>query len=173
MRRAIFAGVIWVVFALGCAPASSGPPASAPSSLLSQGAPELHRPTLDQSGAPGSAPFSLRDLRGRLVIVDFFAEYCQPCMRTLPELERLRQSRSNISIVGVAEDPDAETSLKLVRDLGLGFPVVFDRDHVLAGRYRIDGLPATFVLDRQGVVRWASNGACSRSELEAVLDSLK
>jgi len=44
---------------------------------------------------------------------------------------------------------------------------------VLAGRYRVSGLPATFVLDRAGVVRWASDGACQRSELEAVLDSLK
>ena len=116
---------------------------------------------------------SLAELRGRVVIVDFFAEYCKPCMLALPELEKLRQSRPALAVVGIAEDPDPDTSLRLTRQLGLGFPVVFDREHVLAGRYRIDGLPATFVLDRAGVVRWVSNGACARSELEAVLDSLQ
>src|SRR5690349_21565078 len=109
MRRAIFSCAIWVVF--GCSPGAALPPRSAPSALLAQGAPELHRPTLSSAAGAGSAPLSLRDLRGRLVIVDFFAEYCQPCMRTLPELEQLRQSRPEISVVGVAEDPDAETSL--------------------------------------------------------------
>jgi peroxiredoxin len=94
-------------------------------------------------------------------------------MRTLPELEQLRQRRSDISIVGVAEDADSETSLRVMQQQSLGFPVVFDRDHVLAGRYRISGLPATFVLDRTGIVRWASDGACERATLEAVLDSLK
>jgi len=116
---------------------------------------------------------SLRELRGRIVIVDFFAEYCQPCLRALPELEQLRQRRADIEIIGVAEDLDADTSLRLVQRLRLGFKVVYDRDHVLAGRYRVDGLPATFVLDRAGIVRWVSNGAVERAPLEAVLHSLE
>jgi peroxiredoxin len=116
---------------------------------------------------------SLAALRGTIVVVDFFAEFCKPCLRTLPELEQLRQSRPDISIIGVAEDPDPETSQRLLQQLNLEFPVVYDREHVVAGRYRVAGLPATFVLDRTGIVRWVSNGAWQRAELEAVLDSLK
>jgi peroxiredoxin len=139
---------------------------------LSAAAPELHRPTLALNGATGPL-LSLREQRGRLVIIDFFAEYCKPCMRSLPELEQLHHDKPDVALIGIAEDPDLETSVRLVQQLGLDFPIVYDQAHVLAGRYRVDGLPATFVIDRQGLVRWVSDGACERRELEAVLDSLK
>jgi thiol-disulfide isomerase/thioredoxin len=139
---------------------------------LATGAPELHRPTLTANGASGPM-LSLHELAGRPIVVDFFAEYCQPCMRSLPELEQLHHDRPEIALVGVAEDPDLDTSVRLVQQLGLDFPIVYDQEHVLAGRYRVDGLPATFVIDRAGVVRWVSDGACERRDLEAALDSLK
>src|ERR1043165_5864401 len=120
MRRAVFVAALGLglVFS-ACTPARALPPASASSPLVSQGAPELHRPTLNPNGSAEGAPLVLHSFRGRLGIVDFFAEYCQPCMRTLPELEALRRSRPHIGIVGIAEDPDAETSLRLIRELEL------------------------------------------------------
>jgi peroxiredoxin len=78
-----------------------------------------------------------------------------------------------VSVIGVAEDPDSSVSTALAQQAGLTFPIVYDREHALAGRYRVGDLPATFVLDRSGVVRWKTDRACQRSELEAVLDSLK
>ncbi len=171
MRSAVFACLIWLAPA-GCAPATKGAPtyASAPSSLLGLGAPELRRPRL---GSGSTELLSLAALRGRVVVVDFFAEFCKPCLRTLPDLEQLRQSRSDITIIGVAEDTEPDASLRLVQQLSLGFPVVYDRDHVLSGRYRVDGLPATFVVDRQGIVRWVSAGVCDRAQLEAVLGAVR
>ena len=85
----------------------------------------------------------------------------------------MRRSRPEVAVVGIAEDTDPEISLRLARQLQLGFPIVYDLGHVLSGRYRVAALPATFVLDRAGVVRWASKGACQRAELEAVLGSLQ
>jgi len=157
-----------------CAAHAPSVPSSAPSPLLTTGAPELHREALVPGAASqGAAPISLADFRGRLVVVDFFAEFCQPCLRELPELEDLRQSRPDVAVVGIAEDAEPETSLRLVQQLRLTFPVVYDRGHVLSGRYRVAALPATFVLDRAGVVRWVAKGACTRAELEAVLDALE
>src|SRR5438445_5096451 len=99
MRKAVFA---WVLLpglqALwGCAAAVPKPPPSASSSLVSAGAPELGRPALGASARDGGLVL-LRNLRGRLVIVDFFAEYCEPCLRELPELAQLGQSRPDVSI---------------------------------------------------------------------------
>jgi cytochrome c biogenesis protein CcmG/thiol:disulfide interchange protein DsbE len=172
MRGVVFGFLLGLVSA--CAPAAAPKvlPPSAHSPLLSGQAPELQQPALNHGAAMGGGVLSLRDLQGRIVIVDFFAQYCQPCVTALPDLEKLRRDRPAISIIGVAEDAEPERSLGLVQQLGLGFPVVHDRDHVLAGRYRIDELPATFVLDRGGVVRWAA-GHCERRDLEAVLDSLR
>jgi peroxiredoxin len=164
-------GVVGAFFLLACG-GSAAPVASAKSPLLAASAPELHRPTLTASG-PNGPQLSLRELHGRLVVVDFFAEYCQPCMRSLPELEQLHHDRPDLALIGIAEDPELETSVQLVQKLGLDFPIVYDQEHVLAGRYRVDGLPATFVIDRQGMVRWVSDGACERRDLEAVLDSVQ
>jgi thiol-disulfide isomerase/thioredoxin len=176
MRRAVLGTLLMAVsagaVALGCAAAAARPPESAPSRLLATGAPELNRATLTADATGAEARLLLADFRGRLVIVDFFAEFCEPCLGQLPELEAIRQSRPEVAIVGVAEDADPEISLRVVQQLQLRFPIVYDRGHVLSGRYRVAALPATFVLDRAGVVRWVSKGACARAELEAVLDSL-
>src|SRR6478735_7227695 len=127
MRSALFATLVL----LGCG-GSTGPVASAPSPLLSAAAPELHRPTLALNGATGPM-LSLGEQRGRLVVIDFFAEYCKPCMRSLPELEQLHHDRPDVALIGVAEDPELETSVRLVQMLGLDFPIVYDQAHVLAG----------------------------------------
>ena len=67
----------------------------------------------------------------------------------------------------------ANVSAALVQRLGLRFQVIYDgRERTLAGRYRVGDLPATFVLDKRGIIRWKSDRACRASELEAVLDSL-
>lgn len=165
--RALVASL--AAFALGVGACSQGasPPASSRSPLLGQPAPELQQATLDGATA------RLSSFRGRLVVVDFFADYCAPCRRTLPDLQALADARSDVAVVGVAEDAQPEVALALIRQLNLAFPVVFDREHVLAGRYRVGELPATFVLDRNGRVRWKTDHACERAELEAVLDSLR
>lgn len=172
MRRALFGALLPLVSVVSLGGCATHPPApaSAVSPLLATGAPEIQRAPLTESG---QTVISLAAFRGRLVVVDFFAEFCQPCLRELPELAELQRSRPEVAVVAIAEDADPETSRRLVQRLELGFPAVYDRGHVLSGRYRVAALPATFVLDRSGVVRWVSQGACARAELEAVLDSLE
>jgi thiol-disulfide isomerase/thioredoxin len=149
----------------GCAAAA--PPPSAPTPLLGKPAPQLAQAGLHAPSSP------LGELYGRLVVLDFFADYCKPCRASLPELQALHESRGDVSVIGVAEDPDSAVAMALVQQLGLEFPIVYDREHTLAARYRVGDMPATFVLDRKGIVRWKTDRACQRSELEAVLDSLQ
>jgi peroxiredoxin len=164
MRSGVFA----LLFGLGAAScAAAPPPPSAPTPLLGKPAPELAQPGIHAPSSP------LSELYGRLVVVDFFADYCKPCRASLPELQALHESRGDVTVIGVAEDPDRSVSWALVEQLRLDFPVIYDRGHALAGRYRVGDLPATFVLDRKGIVRWKTDRACQRSELEAVLDSLQ
>jgi cytochrome c biogenesis protein CcmG/thiol:disulfide interchange protein DsbE len=111
-------------------------------------------------------------LRGRVVVVDFFAEHCVPCAKSLPAIEALHKSQPEVAVVGVSEDDDVEGARRLVARYGLSFPVVHDAGHTIAGRYRVNELPATFVVDARGVVRW--HGAVEETkEMRAVVDGAR
>lgn len=161
MRHAAWLAVF--LFSCGQRP----PPASAPSALLTRPAPTIERRALDGSIISTAA------LRGRPVLLEFFAEHCKPCLKSLPALSDLAQSVPELVIVGISEDEDAAVAAELKARLGLEFAITHDQGHVLAGRYRVVDLPATFVLDARGDVRWYGDRAHDAAELERVVKSLR
>ncbi|HWA75282.1 MAG TPA: TlpA disulfide reductase family protein [Polyangiaceae bacterium] len=154
----------WLAALLFSCGHAAAPPPSAPSALLEKPAPNIERRALDGSTVSTTA------LQGRPVLIEFFAEHCKPCLKSLPALAALADAVPELVIVGVSEDDDEATAARLKAELGLGFPVIHDRGHVLAGRYRVVDLPATFVLDPRGNVRWYGDRAHEAAELERVLE---
>ncbi len=170
-RRRFLAGAClsplpFALAACGGSGAVAAPPSS-PSPLLSRALPDFRRPSL------GGAEVETGRLRGRVVVVDFFAEHCAPCARSLPALEALHRALPDVSVVGVSEDEDAAGARRVAERFGLSFPVVHDGERVLAGRYRVVDLPATFVADAAGVVRWRGDRAHDEGELRAVIEGAK
>ena len=145
---------------------SAGVPASAPSPLAQKPLPEFKRPALDGSMV------DIKALRGRPVVVKFFAEYCEPCTRTLPAAEELHRERPDVAFIGISEDELASTAAKVRADYSLTFPVVHDRSQVLAGRFRVSEMPYTFVADAQGVVRWVGGPDQDEADLAQAVDAL-
>ena len=146
-------GISLLVSALhaGCAhqeSASIPPPPSSRSRMLDAALPAFHRPTL-QGGTFDSSAAS-----GKVLVIDFFAAYCRPCQRKLPELEALHRRQPGLSIVGVSIDETSDVARKSVARHRLTFPVVHDAGNVLAGRLRVTELPIAFVVDAQGRIRW-------------------
>jgi peroxiredoxin len=151
---------------VACGASSAKAPPSAPSPLLSRTTPDFARAALDGSRVETAS------LRGRVVLIDFFAEHCVPCVKSLPAIEALHRAQPNLAVVGVSEDDDAEGARRMVARHGLTFPVVHDPEHAVAGRYRVLDLPATFVVDAHGVVRWY--GAVEDEEkIRAVVDGTR
>ena len=106
------------------------------------------------------------------MLIDFFAEHCVPCVKSLPVIEALHRAQPNLAVVGVSEDDAADGARRMVARHGLTFPVVHDPEHALAGRYRVNELPATFVVDARGVVRW--HGAVEdENQVRAVVDGAR
>ena len=148
MRRA--AAVILLCASLGCAHASgpAAPPPSSPSRLLGEPLPAFRRPTLQ------GATFDTAASPGQVIVVDFFADYCKPCQRSLPALEALHRQQPGLTIVGVSLDDTPANAWRSVRRHRLTFPVIHDAGNVLAGRMRVTELPISFVVDGDGRVRW-------------------
>ena len=151
---------------LACAHAAGPPPASSPSKLLGGAVPAFRRPTL-QGGTFDSAAAA-----GQIVVVDFFADYCQPCQRTLPALEALHRARPGLTIVGVSLDETPDRAWRSVRRHGLTFPVIHDAGNVLAGRLRVTELPISFVFDGGGHVRWVGGPEQPADALERTVAAL-
>lgn len=147
----------------GCA--ASLPP-SAPNPLLGKALPRLSGHTLDGERVDAASS------SGRTLVVKFFARYCKPCAQTLPVAEALHRERREVLFLGVALDETRREVDEVVQAYRLSFPIVHDRMNVISGRFRVAELPATFVVDRRGIVRWYGGPGQQEADLERVLDAL-
>ncbi|MDP1645101.1 MAG: TlpA disulfide reductase family protein [Thiobacillus sp.] len=126
----------------------------------------------DLSGAPKT----LADYRGKVVLLNFWASWCPPCLREMPSMEQLRVKMAGrpLTIVALdsAETPD-EVNAYLSR-MKLGFPILLDPDGSNTKRWNVFALPTTFLLDAEGRVRYVLTGPTEWDEGEAlgVIESL-
>jgi peroxiredoxin len=102
----------------------------------------------------------LAEQRGRVVLVNFWATWCGPCREELPQLAKLHDKyrAAGLVLLGVNVDDDPRKAAELVTRLGLRFPVLLDTDKQVSRRYDMSAMPATVLIDRDGVVRSIHRG---------------
>lgn len=109
----------------------------------------------------GGGTVTLSSLRGQVVIIDFWASWCRPCTRTLPELHELaaRYADRGVVLLAVSLDRTAEAAGDYADDLGLPTSSVLygslDAAKAVRDLYGVVGIPRTFVIDREGWIRFA------------------
>jgi thiol-disulfide isomerase/thioredoxin len=96
----------------------------------------------------------LAELRGRVVLVNLWATWCEPCRDEMPAMEILARDLGprGLAVVAVNFKEAEEPIRRFVRDYALTFPVLLDADGAVAARYRAFGLPATYLIDRRGAL---------------------
>jgi peroxiredoxin len=117
----------------------------------------------------------LADFRGKVVILNFWATWCPPCRAEMPALEEVYQARRDEGLVVLAIDqneaPDSVKSFQA--ELGLTFPLLLDPGYTVSDQYRINLLPSTFFIGRDGVIRdVVFGGPMNRALLESKIESL-
>jgi thiol-disulfide isomerase/thioredoxin len=99
----------------------------------------------------------LSDLRGQVVLVNFWATWCPPCRAEMPAIEKVYRSFKPLGLEVLAvnlADQDGQAAVSgFIQELGLTFPIPLDLDGSVNARYTLRGLPSSFFIDRQGVIR--------------------
>jgi len=132
------------------------------------------QPAPDFTVADGATTIHLASYRGRVVLLNFWATWCQPCVVEMPSLLALHHEQPDLAVLAVSidEDPDAYSSFLARRHVDL--ITVRDPGQSAAKLYHTEMWPETYVIDRQGVIRRKFIGAqdWSSPEVRAFLKSL-
>jgi thiol-disulfide isomerase/thioredoxin len=105
----------------------------------------------------GGGEVTLSDLGGQVVMVNLWASWCPPCRKEMPDIEKVYQDFKDDGLVVLAVNTtyqDSESAAAtFVQEFGLSFPIPLDRTGAVARQYQLRGLPSTYFVDKQGVIR--------------------
>ena len=126
-----------------------------------------------------SEPLTLKNLRGRVVLVDFWTFGCFNCRNTLPSIKQweARYREKGLTVVGVHspefdEEKNVQNLRREVAELGITYPVVTDNDYATWRAYDVSAWPTIFVLDKSGRIRWTHVGEGAYDKTEQVIQKL-
>ena len=100
-------------------------------------------------------PVALKDLRGKVVVLNFWATWCPPCRAEMATLNQVQQDHAarGLVVLGVNQLEDPQTVQRFMQDQGLSFPIALDLFGSASQAYRISALPTTYFIDRNGVIQ--------------------
>ena len=175
MAVTLAAGILWTF--VSRVPSAVGEPlSSSPNPREGFYAPDFTLDTLDGS------TITLSDLRGKSVVINFWATWCLPCRAETPALENAfeQYQDSDVVILGVnLTNQDSVAAVEaFVQEFELTYPILLDRDGGIGYLYQVTGLPTTYFISREGIIRSVLVGGPMsetfiRSKIEALLKEVQ
>ena len=107
----------------------------------------------DFSVSDGSHSVRLANYKGRVVLVNFWASWCAPCIQETPALVELHHERPDLTILAISIDEDPSAYQRFLQRFHVDYTTVRDPDQTVAKKYGTDGWPETYIIDRNGILR--------------------
>jgi peroxiredoxin len=127
--------------------------------------------TLQAASTPSPAPdftlksrtgenIKLSELRGQVVMINFWASWCGPCRQEMPILDQLyqRYQPMGFTLLGVNVEEDSTAADKILKEIPVTFPVLYDNKNKVSKSYQVQAMPSTFLIDRDGKLRYLHKG---------------
>ena len=117
-------------------------------------APDFALPAMDGS------ELRLSELRGQVVMINFWATWCGPCRQEMPLLQQLQVKYEPLgfTLVGINVEPESAGARTWLEKVPVTFPILFDRQNQVAERFGVQGMPSSVFVDRSGNVRYVHRG---------------
>ena len=149
-------------------------------SLLGMRQANIPRPEVGRPAPAFNVPLfdggdvTLADLRGKPAVVNFWASWCIPCVDEAPELEKTWQAYKDrgVAFLGIDYVDTEPKAREFMQKHGITYPNGPDLGSRISYEYRIKGVPETFVIDKDGIVRFVKIGPTTADELRSVLEPL-
>jgi peroxiredoxin/outer membrane lipoprotein-sorting protein len=121
---------------------------------------------------PSGRAVRLADLRGKVVVVDFWATWCPPCRAQMPALQKMQNELGGkgLVVLGLDVGEDAETVSEFARKESYTFRLLLGAEPDVSAKYFVEAYPTTFVVDRQGRIAFRELGGSAAEELRAVVE---
>lgn len=102
----------------------------------------------------------LSDLRGQVVMINFWATWCGPCRQEMPLLEQIHAKYEPLgfTLLGVNVEPDSDEAQAWLTKVPVTFPILFDRDNAVSASFGVEAMPSSVLIDREGRVRHVHRG---------------
>ncbi len=154
--RAVTCALVGLVLLSSCSARTDGTAVSDGRVEVGLPAPDYATVSLDGDSV------SLAGQRGKVVLLNIWATWCHPCRTEIPELRQLheRYRAQGLQLVGVSVDTDGtdDTIRGFMRDFQMTFPIWRDPDERISSLFLTIGVPATFLIDKAGILRWRKTG---------------
>ena len=168
----LMAGSTYMVWRSGSAPAPKSAQAAAGPPVIRFVSNPEPAPILKIQDLSGKV-MTMDDLKGKVVLVNFWATWCPPCRSEIPELIKLQeQHKDRLQIIGVSEDDEAQPVHDFIKKTGINYPVVMATPEIIQAYGGVAALPTTFVIDPQGRIVQRHLGLLSAETTDREVRSL-
>ncbi|RMH22828.1 MAG: TlpA family protein disulfide reductase [Gammaproteobacteria bacterium] len=109
----------------------------------------------------------LSEHRGEVILINFWASWCAPCRREMPHFEKLyrKYQKLGLSIWGINIDEEPGQANDLLKQIHVSFPILYDPENDTPAQYEVEAMPSSFIIDRDGNIRYAHKGYVDGDEI--------
>lgn len=103
---------------------------------------------------------SLANHAGEVVMINFWASWCEPCRTEFPLIDNLykKYKKLGFTVLAINIEPDSKAALSFIKDMPVSFPILLDAKNTVSEAYKVDAMPTTVLVDRKGNMRFLHRG---------------